>query len=232
MINADERSSQGPEIGESRMQTALSQLLSSFHLDVMYTKAQTSKDPGEFHLQVGVGLRSSAFREHTMHPPLGQGGWAWVHRTPIWTNDYYRDNRFCSYHIVQAEGARSMLCVPFVSAGLIIYGASRTQNAFSDRMAKHLEGAISTLWLRTIRAFPNNSHSSEQQPLYRQYDCSEREWNILYLLTLGLVDEEMAEILSIEACTIRFHLRRLQRKLDCRNRTHLATTALRLGIVI
>ncbi len=213
------------------MQTALSQLLSSFHLDVMYTKAQTNNDPGEFLLHDGVGLRSSEFSGHTMHPPLGQGGWAWIHRTPIWTNDYFRDNRFHTYHIVQAEGTRSVLCVPFVNAGLIIYGASRAQNAFSDRMANHLIEAVRTLWVRTVTAYSNSSHNAEQ-PLYRQYDCSEREWNILSLLTLGLVDEEMAEILGIEACTVRFHLRRLQRKLDCRNRTHLAITALSLGIVI
>ena len=232
MIKADNQSSQKTGIDENRMQTALSQMLSSFYLDVMYTKAQTPHDPGEFLLYDGVGLRSSEFSEHTLHPPLGQGGWAWVHRTPIWTNDYFRDNRFHTYHIVQAEGTRSLLCVPFVNAGLIIYGARRAQNAFSDRMATHLIEAIRTLWVRTRRADPNTRYHAEQQPVYRQYDCSEREWNILSLLTLGLVDEEMAEILGIEASTVRFHLRRLQRKLDCRNRTHLAITALRLGIVI
>ena len=216
----------------TRMQIALDQLLSSFQLDVMYTKAQT-QDPGEFQLGLRLGLRSDEYGCHTMHLPFGQGGWAWTHSAPVWTNDYYRDNRFQSYRIVEIEGIRSVLCVPFIRAGCLIYGAKRSQNAFSEDVAKLLIEAINTLWRRTQEAtLSNELPIIADQPVYRRYDCSEREWNILYLLTMGLSDEEMAEILHIEASTIRFHLRRLQRKLECRNRTHLATTALRLGIVV
>jgi DNA-binding CsgD family transcriptional regulator len=234
MIPNNEHPSQRSELDgtTTRMQIALYQLLSSFQLDVMYTKAQT-QNPREFQLGLRLGLRSDTYSYHTMHLPFGQGGLAWTHSAPIWTNDYFRDNRFQSYRIVGTEGIRSILCVPFIHAGFLIYGAKRSQNAFSEDVAKLLIEAIETLWLRTRKATFCNEQSISGKPLlYRSYDCSEREWNILYLLTLGLSDEEMAEILHIEASTIRFHLRRLQRKLECRNRTHLATTALRLGIVV
>ncbi|QBD75625.1 hypothetical protein EPA93_06235 [Ktedonosporobacter rubrisoli] len=234
MIPNNELPSQRLELDgtTTRMQIALYQLLSSFQLDVMYTKAQT-QDPAKFQLGLKLGLRSDEYSYHTMHLPFGQGGWAWTHSAPVWTNDYYRDNRFRSYRVVEVEGIRSVLCVPFVRAGFLIYGAKRSQNAFSEDVAKLLIEAIDALWRRTQEAtLSNGPLIAENQPVYRRYDCSEREWNILYLLTLGLSDEEMAEILHIEASTIRFHLRRLQRKLECRNRTHLATTALRLGIVV
>jgi DNA-binding CsgD family transcriptional regulator len=213
------------------MQVALTQLLSAFHLDVGYTKIQIA--PREFQLSTGVGLLTDAYRTHAMYIPLGQGGYAWTRRKSIWTNDYKLDNRFVHFPDVQAEGIRSILCVPFIEAGFLIYGATRTQNAFTDTISQHLIDAIGELWLRTTTQMLLSAETAlVQQPVYCQYDCSEREWNILYLLTLGLTDEEMAEILDIEASTIRFHLRRLQRKLDCRNRTHLATTSLRLGIVV
>jgi DNA-binding CsgD family transcriptional regulator len=234
MIPNNELPSQRRELDGTtiRMQIALHQLLSSFQLDVMYTKAQT-QNPREFQLGLRLGLRSDDYSCHTMHLPFGQGGWAWTHSAPVWTNDYFRDNRFQSYRVVEVEGIRSILCVPFVKAGFLIYGAKRSQNAFSEDVARLLIEAIDTLWMRTQQAiFSNELLIAGKQPAYRSYDCSEREWNILYLLTLGLSDEEMAEILHIEASTIRFHLRRLQRKLECRNRTHLATTALRLGIVV
>lgn len=234
MIPNNELPSQRTELDgtTTRMQIALYQLLSSFQLDVMYTKAQT-QDPGKFELGLKLGLRLDDYSCHTMHLPLGQGGWAWTHSAPVWTNDYFRDNRFLPYRVVGAEGIRSILCVPFVRAGFLIYGAKRSQNAFSEDVAKLLIEAIDTLWRRTQSSPPGDEPLiGDDQLAYRRYDCSEREWNILYLLTLGLSDEEMAEILHIEASTIRFHLRRLQRKLECRNRTHLATTALRLGIVV
>ncbi len=234
MIPHNELPAQGPELDgtTTRMEIALYQLISSFQLDAMYTKTQT-QNPREFQLELGLGLRSNEYSWHTMHLPLGQGGWAWTHSAPVWTNDYYRDNRFHTFRVVEAEGIRSILCVPFVKAGFLIYGARRSQNAFSEEVAKLLIEAIETLWRRTQEvAFRDEAPLTGDQPTYRRYDCSEREWNILYLLTLGLSDEEMAEILHIEPSTIRFHLRRLQRKLECRNRTHLATTALRLGIVV
>ena len=222
---------QRSEVDEARMHAALTQLLSAFHLDVGYTKIQTA--PREFQLRTGVGLRTESYQTHAMYIPLGQGGYAWTRRKSIWTNDYKLDNRFAPFPEVQAEGIRSILCVPFIEAGFLIYGATRTQNAFTDSISRHLIDAIGELWLRTTTLMLlTNEPTIAQQPAYRQYDCSEREWSILYLLTLGLADEEMAEILDIEASTIRFHLRRLQRKLECRNRTHLATTSLRLGIVV
>jgi LuxR family maltose regulon positive regulatory protein len=95
----------------------------------------------------------------------------------------------------------------------------------NELLLQRLEGEETAGRMQTVQ-------TSNQLAALQYCDCSEREKHILYLLTLGLADEEMAEILYVEASTIRFHLRRLQRKLDCRNRTHLATTALRLGIII
>lgn len=109
MSTIDDQFSHVPEMSEIRMQTALLQLLSSFHLDTMYTKTQSHKNPDEFHLNVEVGLRSNTFNEHMMYLPRGQGGLAWTHRTPIWTNDYYRESRFYPYRIIQSEGIRSIL---------------------------------------------------------------------------------------------------------------------------
>jgi DNA-binding CsgD family transcriptional regulator len=231
MINGIGSFPQRLEVDEVRMQAALAQLLSAFHLDVGYTKIKIA--PREFQLRTSIGLRTDAYQTHTIPIPLGQGWYAWTRRKSIWTNDYELDSRFASFPDVQAEGIRSILCVPFIEAGFLIYGATRTQNAFTDTLSQHLIDAIGELWLRTATPMLLSGEPVlEQQPVYRQYDCSEREWNILYLLTLGQTDEEMAEILDIETSTIRFHLRRLQRKLDCRNRTHLATTSLRLGIVV
>lgn len=59
---------------------------------------------------------------------------------------------------------------------------------------------------------------------------SSREREVLPMVVEGWTDEEISERLVIAVSTARDHIRSLRRKLGAKNRTHLASIALRHGL--
>ena len=72
----------------------------------------------------------------------------------------------------------------------------------------------------------HRSASALDNPLGK---LTRRERDVLGLLVDGLSNRRIAEQLRVKDITISFHLKGLFRKLHVMNRTHAATTALRLG---
>jgi DNA-binding NarL/FixJ family response regulator len=71
------------------------------------------------------------------------------------------------------------------------------------------------------------------QPLAKTPDCdlSEREIDVLKLITEGLGNKEIATRLKINASTVRTHVEHILEKLCASGRTDAAVKALRLGLV-
>jgi DNA-binding NarL/FixJ family response regulator len=62
-------------------------------------------------------------------------------------------------------------------------------------------------------------------------ELSERERQVLDLLALGRTNREIAGELFLSPDTVKFHTRRLYRKLDARNRTDAVQRARRMGLL-
>lgn len=60
---------------------------------------------------------------------------------------------------------------------------------------------------------------------------TEREYEVLWLLTSGRRNKEIAEVLGISVKTVEFHVSRLLEKLGARSRTEAIRTAVQLGLV-
>lgn len=60
---------------------------------------------------------------------------------------------------------------------------------------------------------------------------SVREFEVLELITQGCKNCEIAKILEIEECTVRFHVGNILDKLDAKNRTEAVSHAFRRGWV-
>lgn len=58
-----------------------------------------------------------------------------------------------------------------------------------------------------------------------------REWECLRLTALGHREAEVAELLSVEKTTVRYHLRNVVRKMGAANRTHAVALASQLGMI-
>lgn len=58
---------------------------------------------------------------------------------------------------------------------------------------------------------------------------SARELEVLELIAQGHKDREVAFVLEIEECTVRFHIRNILGKLDAKNRTAAVYYALKKG---
>jgi len=77
--------------------------------------------------------------------------------------------------------------------------------------------------LRGVSETETSGHSKNQ--------LSERESQVLRLLTLGKLDQEIAEELVLEEVTIRTHISRILSKLSLENRVQAALYGLRSGLV-
>ncbi|MDP6666859.1 MAG: response regulator transcription factor [Dehalococcoidia bacterium] len=60
---------------------------------------------------------------------------------------------------------------------------------------------------------------------------SEREVEVLRLITAGMTNQEIAEHLVVSVSTIKTHINRTYRKLDVHNRTQAVARVRQLGIV-
>ena len=68
--------------------------------------------------------------------------------------------------------------------------------------------------------------------LARNTEFTERELEVLRLLTEGLTDREIAERLVVSVTTVRYHVNNLMAKTGYSSRTELAVNAVRSGIVV
>ncbi len=213
-----------PTPGESVLNRVLDLLVSSYSLDTAYAKSLSAD--AEWRLKAEVGLRDDLFQHHAIGQETCQGGYSWKRRAAAWTNDYFMDNRFDHCPEVQSEGIRGIVCVPLIEEKILIYGALRRPNGLSERRCLQFAETVINTFGRLREGGPERG-----QPRLPSRDCTPQELNVLFLVSQGFEDEEVADVLSVSASTVRFHLRRLQEKMDCRNRTHLTATALRCGLV-
>jgi DNA-binding NarL/FixJ family response regulator len=68
-------------------------------------------------------------------------------------------------------------------------------------------------------------------PKHSDYGLSEREKEILQLMTNGLIKKEIAEKLSLSVHTVDTYLRRIYEKLEVNTRTGAVAKALKEGLV-
>ena len=68
--------------------------------------------------------------------------------------------------------------------------------------------------------------------LARNTEFTERELEVLRLLTEGLTDREIAERLVVGVTTVRYHVNNLMAKTGYSSRTELAVNAVRSGVVV
>ena len=79
--------------------------------------------------------------------------------------------------------------------------------------------------------FPNNPPVTTLG-LAKSTEFTERELDVLRLLTEGLTDKEIAEQLYLSVTTVRYHVNNLITKTGAASRTELAVNAVRSGIAI
>ncbi len=84
---------------------------------------------------------------------------------------------------------------------------------------------------RLINAMQHKSKAPSIQKVDQHNTISNREKEVLGLISKGLTNKEMAVGMVISINTIRTHIRALMQKLNLDNRTQLATYAIREGMV-
>lgn len=89
-----------------------------------------------------------------------------------------------------------------------------------------IDPAVTHLLIADVR----NELTAKQQ-LEQELDLSEREEAVLKLLCEGLSNSEIAARLYLSESTVKYHLVRLGRKFQARDRLQLVISALRTGIV-
>lgn len=62
-------------------------------------------------------------------------------------------------------------------------------------------------------------------------NLTERETQVVSLIARGRTEREIADELSISQSTVHFHAEQARRKLDARNRAHLAALVVARGII-
>ncbi len=83
---------------------------------------------------------------------------------------------------------------------------------------------------RLITAMRHKSKTPSNQKVDQHNTLSDREKEVLGLISKGMTNEEIAASLFISINTTRTHIRALMQKLNLDNRTQLATYAMREGL--
>src|SRR5262249_43973315 len=83
---------------------------------------------------------------------------------------------------------------------------------------------------RLITAMRHKSKTPSNQKVDQHNTLSDREKEVLGLISKGLTNKEIAASLFISINTTRTHIRALMQKLNLDNRTQLATYAMREGL--
>lgn len=200
-------------------------LLDAFELDVVYVKALGAD--GRFRITEWAGHPPRGLDEHVMLSTSGLGGYTYATQHVAVTNRYHADGRFEPQEVLVRSGLDHVVCCHQDLGGSVtlIYGAN---------YHREISPVTGSCFSEVVAKLPN--HGCFAPPVVRNTvvesnTVSARERTILYLVSHGFEDREIAEMLFVSPATIRFHLRHLQLTLHCRNRTHLATEALRQGLL-
>ncbi len=94
-----------------------------------------------------------------------------------------------------------------------------------------LHPQIATSLLETLRANENARGENESNANDLIEPLSERELDVLRLMTRGLANKQIAAELFITEHTVKFHIRAILAKLGAANRTEAVTLSLQKGLV-
>ncbi len=201
------------------LRTNLTPLLDAFDFDEVYAKRLGSD--GRFRMIEWAGLPPRGLDEHIMGSRVGLGGYVYATRRTAVTNRYHADGRFAPQDLLVMSGLDHLVCCHREVHGSVtlVYGGN-----YRREIAPVAAMGFSQVVARApdMQAMVPGGTGARVSP---------RERTILYLVSHGFEDREIAEMLFVSPATIRFHLRHLQAKFGCRNRTHLATEALRQGLL-
>lgn len=100
----------------------------------------------------------------------------------------------------------------------------------TDSSAEELTAAVHALSQGLIVGTPELLFESESEPL-EQGPLSERELEVLGLLSKGLANKQIATALGISEHTVKFHVSSIYTKLNVTNRTEAVRAGLRGGWV-
>jgi ATP/maltotriose-dependent transcriptional regulator MalT len=101
---------------------------------------------------------------------------------------------------------------------------------YAGRLFKALEGETKKLEEGRNRV-PSSVPSVADPSVYMVEPLTERECQVLRLLSAGLSNQEIAQELFLSINTIKTHTRNIYGKLNVRNRTHAVNRAKELGIL-
>ena len=106
---------------------------------------------------------------------------------------------------------------------------------------------VDSFWYKEVQALPMlelmdrtmaGEHIFPDSPpkssvgLAESTDITDREMDVLRLLTEGLTDREIADELFLSLSAVRYHVTNLIQKTGCASRTELAVAAVRSGVTI
>lgn len=89
-----------------------------------------------------------------------------------------------------------------------------------------IDRQIAGRFIQALKGEKNLPPSSPQSPR-----LSERQKEVLVLLSQGMTDNQIAKQLYIAPSTVRFHIKRLMEEMNCLNRLDLLAKAFREGIL-
>lgn len=93
-----------------------------------------------------------------------------------------------------------------------------------------IENGMTVIETKFIDLLLSDNLLSDNPPEIKHL-ISEREKEVLALLSTGLGNKQIAERLYISVHTVKFHLNALMRKLGTQNRTETAVMATRMGLI-
>lgn len=88
-----------------------------------------------------------------------------------------------------------------------------------------------TIFFQSEEAVPGGDDDPDPVPMGETYVIGAQQQKVLWLLTKGLTNNEIAEHLKISVPTARYHVSAIFRKLDVSNRSEAVALALREGLV-
>jgi NarL family two-component system response regulator LiaR len=134
-----------------------------------------------------------------------------------------------------ATDRRVQAALSLGARGYLLRAAAAEELAHAVRAAHSgtfvFHSQIAERLLETLRAQANERAENETNPNDLIEPLSERELDVLRLLTRGMANKQIAAELFITEHTVKFHIRAILGKLGAANRTEAVTLALQKGLV-
>lgn len=191
---------------------ALRKVVEESGMDISFY-ARATPDGRQLRIERTLGTRTEALHDLVVRGGTGLGGKAMVLRNPVAVDDYV-NARTISHHYdqpVTLEGLRSIMAVPVVVAGRVhgvLYAALRRRLSIGDR-AKH---AAMTVVRETERLLARLAARRPASIIHS--GLSEREYEVLCHVALGLGNAEIAHRMGLVPGTVKAYLRSVMRKLN------------------